>query len=231
MKRKLVATLLATATLSTMVACGTTAPEVDITTSEPAIEQEVEVEVTDEEEVVIEDVETEQTQEEVTVEPEPEIDEPAAEGEGPEVDAEEVVTDSVVANALRDYFLTSIEGYDGDVNKLTDIAAGITQNCGLPFELISMEIEPGLLTGFGNAEITGFTQGVQFMPMIGTTPFVGYIFELEDGMPADAFMAELEANYDLRWNICTSADVATYFAVNNVVFFTMHPAEFEYGME
>lgn len=221
MKRKLVATLLATATLSTMVACGTTAPEVDITTSEPAIEQEAEVEVTDEE-VIVEDVETEQTQEEVTVEPEPEIDEP---------EAEEVVTDSVVANALRDYFLTSIEGYDGDVNKLTEIAAGITQNCGLPFELISMEIEPGLLTGFGNAEITGFTQGVQFMPMIGTTPFVGYIFELEDGMPADAFMAELEANYDLRWNICTSADTATYFAVNNVVFFTMHPAEFEYGME
>ena len=51
----------------------------------------------------------------------------------------------------------------------------------------TMPVEPGLLTGFGNTEITGFKEGVMFAPMIGTIPFVGYVFVLEDGVAASDF--------------------------------------------
>lgn len=96
----------------------------------------------------------------------------------------------------------------------------------LPFSGASIEVEPGYLNGFTD-EITGFEKGAMFAPMIGSIPFVGYIFELESGSDADAFVQLLKDKADLRWNICTSADEMAVEAVDGTVFFVMSPASFE----
>lgn len=108
-----------------------------------------------------------------------------------------------------------------------EIADRIIANDIIEFAGATMPVEPGLLTGFDNAEITGFEEGVMFAPMMGTIPFVGYIFSLEDGADVDAFKQTLEANANLRWNICTEAEELTVTNVENKVFFLMSPKSFE----
>ena len=90
-----------------------------------------------------------------------------------------------------------------------------------------MEIEAGYLNGFDNFEVTGFEQGAIFAPMMGTIPFVGYIFTLPADADVQAFMDSLTQNANLRWNICTSADEMTVSNVDNTVFFVMAPLSFD----
>ncbi len=94
-------------------------------------------------------------------------------------------------------------------------------NCGV------IPVEPGFLTGFDNAEIKGFKEGAMFAPMIGTIPFVGYVFILEDGVNASDFLTTLNESANLRWNICTSADEMVGGTSGNKVFFVMSPISFE----
>lgn len=91
----------------------------------------------------------------------------------------------------------------------------------------SMEIEEGYLSGFNNYEVTGFEQGAMFAPMIGSIPFIGYVFILPEDADVDAFMTGLKDNADLRWNICVEADEMICEANGNTVFFLMCPASFE----
>ena len=108
-----------------------------------------------------------------------------------------------------------------------EIADRLITNEIIPFAGGAMAVEPGLLNGFDNAEITGFKEGVMFSPMMGTNPFVGYIFVLEDGADVDAFKDTLEKNANLRWNICTEAEELTVDNEGNTVFFLMSPKNFE----
>ena len=96
----------------------------------------------------------------------------------------------------------------------------------LPFMAGSMPIEEGFLNGFDN-EIKGFAEGAMFGPMIGTIPFIGYIFTLPAGAGVNAFIGTLKANANLRWNICTAAEEMVTGAVGQTVFFVMCPAQFE----
>ncbi len=107
------------------------------------------------------------------------------------------------------------------------IADGLLTNDVIQFMGGSIAVEPGYLTGFGEYEVTGFEEGVMFSPMIGTIPFVGYVFDLEDGVNADEFIANLEANADLRWNICTEAEEMVSGKKGDKVFFVMSPVSFE----
>lgn len=93
--------------------------------------------------------------------------------------------------------------------------------------LAAMDIEEGYLTGFDNEEIKGFKKGVMFAPMMGTIPFVGYVFELASADDVAAFTAKLKSASNLRWNICTSADEKVVTSVGNKVFFVMCPLNFE----
>lgn len=93
--------------------------------------------------------------------------------------------------------------------------------------LVTMEVEPGLLNGFDNAEITGFEDGVLFAPMIGSIPFVGYVFTLADDADVDAFETTLKDNANLAWNICTEADEMVVDHVGSEVFFVMCPASLD----
>ena len=108
-----------------------------------------------------------------------------------------------------------------------EIAERIVANEIIPFSPMVAPVEPGLLMGFDNAEITGFKEGVMFGPMMGTIPFVGYVFVLEEGADVDAFVTTLKDNANLRWNICTEAEELTVESEDNTVFFLMSPKNFE----
>lgn len=97
----------------------------------------------------------------------------------------------------------------------------------IQFDGATMPVEEGLLTGFGNAEIIGFKEGIMFAPMIGSIPFVGYVFTLEEGADVSSFITLLEENADPRWNICTEAEETIVESADSMVFFLMCPSQFE----
>ena len=107
------------------------------------------------------------------------------------------------------------------------IAEALAQHEIIPFMAGASAVEPGLLAGFGNAEIKGFKSGASFMPMMGSIAFVGYVFELENGTNVNDFISTLQSNADLRWNICVEADEMVTGSVGNKVFFVMCPKQFE----
>ena len=108
-----------------------------------------------------------------------------------------------------------------------EIANAVLAHSSIQFMSASAPVSEGLLTGFDNAEIKGFSNGVMFAPAIGTIPFVGYVFELSDGTDADAFIKTLKDNANPRWNICTSAEQTVVEKIGNKVFFLMCPKTFE----
>ena len=108
-----------------------------------------------------------------------------------------------------------------------EIAERIVGNKIIQFMGGATPVEPGLLSGFDNTEIKGFKEGAMFGPMMGTIPFVGYIFVLEDGADVDAFKTTLKDSANLRWNICTEAEELTVDNEGNTVFFLMSPKAFE----
>lgn len=91
----------------------------------------------------------------------------------------------------------------------------------------AMEVEAGFLSGFDNYEVTGFEHGAMFAPMIGSIPFVGYVFTLPEDADVDAFMTGLKDNANLRWQICVEAEEMICEANGNTVFFLMCPTSFE----
>lgn len=108
-----------------------------------------------------------------------------------------------------------------------EIANQIIENDIIPFAPMVAPVEAGYLNGFDNAEITGFKEGAMFGPMMGTIPFVGYIFVLEDDADVDAFVQTLKEHANLRWNICTEAEELTVDSEDDTVFFLMSPKKFE----
>lgn len=117
---------------------------------------------------------------------------------------------------------------NGDISN-QELADTLLNKSEFEFASASMEVEPGLLTGFGNAEITGFRDGVMFGPIIGTIPFIGYVFTVEEGTNADDFIAVLKEHADLRWNICTAAEEMVAEKSGDRVIFVMGPLSFDEG--
>jgi len=128
-----------------------------------------------------------------------------------------------IAQTLRKDFLSKA----GSAESALALAEALLGNSVIQFSGAAVPVEEGFLTGFDNAEITGFKEGAMFAPMIGTTPFVGYIFVLEDGADVDGFISDLKANANLRWNICTEAEEMVAEKSGNTVFFVMSPKAFE----
>lgn len=91
----------------------------------------------------------------------------------------------------------------------------------------AMPVEEGLLSGFDNVEITGFTEGATFAPMMSSIAFVGYIFELPEDADVEAFKTTLKESANLRWNICVEAEELIVENEGNKVFFLMCPKSFE----
>lgn len=107
---------------------------------------------------------------------------------------------------------------------MDELAEKLISNKIIPFAGASMSVEPGFLNGF-TSEVTGFSEGALFGPMIGSIPFIGYVFKV-DGNP-EQFIKTLKEKADLRWNICTQADEMVSTNVGNTVFFVMAPLNFD----
>lgn len=127
-----------------------------------------------------------------------------------------------VANTLMSDFKSIAKSQNAE-----SIANQLIANKIIPFVPAVMPVEEGGLNGFGDAEITGFKEGAMFGPMIGTIPFIGYVFELKDEMDVNQFISTLKSNANLRWNICTEADEMVVCSVDKKVFFVMCPKYFE----
>lgn len=125
-----------------------------------------------------------------------------------------------VAGMLSEAFESEIKA-EKDIEK---VAQKIAEN-----EVIIPEVQTftiakdDYLAGF-KEEIKGFDKAVGIAPMIGTIPFVAYVFEVEN---PEEFAKTLEDNAQLNWNICTQADEMKTAIVDNYVFFIMSPTSFE----
>jgi hypothetical protein len=146
--------------------------------------------------------------------------EPTTEATEDTTEATEGTADATVGETLLGAFKADPTG------TAQEIADRIITNPVIQFMPVTMAMEPGFLMGF-NADITGFEECVTFAPMIGTIPFVGYIFTLAEGADVEAFKTTLSDNANLRWNICTAAEEMVVENEGNTVFFLMCPASFE----
>ena len=227
--KKFLSLILALTMILSLAACGASndaeendapAGEEEIVEDETVTDGETEGEV--EEEPAVEDeqpaadpnapVENEPATPEVPAEPE--------QSEQPEQEAPAASGDTVAAQLQK-----AFEGM-ADQSAL-DIATALSTHEVIKFGAGAMPVEPGLLSGFDNYEVTGFQEGAVFMPMIGSIAFVGYIFTLEDGADVNAFMENLKANSNPRWNICVAAEETLVSNVGNKVFFVMSPLYLE----
>lgn len=129
---------------------------------------------------------------------------------------------SVGKTLLKDF-----EAKAQSVTSMQELAQSLIENPIIQFMGGAMEVEEGYLSGFDNVEIKGFKSGAMFAPMIGSIPFVGYVFELENEADVPNFIKTLEDNANLRWNICVTADEMVSGSKGNKVFFVMAPMSFE----
>lgn len=117
--------------------------------------------------------------------------------------------------------------FESEIKKeknIEKVAKKIAENKVLEISVDVSEIKEGdYINGF-QKEIKDFKKAYAIRPMIGTIPFVAYIFEVEN---ANEFVEELKSNADLRWNICTEADEMHAVVSGNYVFFIMSPKNFE----
>lgn len=152
-------------------------------------------------------------------------DAPATETTAVETTVEETKAPETLAEFLVVDFKDQL-AKDSELSAKT-LAEGIISNEKILFAGDTMEVEPGLLTGFGNAEITGFEEGAMFAPIIGSIPFVGYVFTLESEDAVEDFKKTLTDNANPRWNICTEAEETLIDSVGKHVFFVMCPKSLE----
>lgn len=125
-----------------------------------------------------------------------------------------------VAGMLSEAFKSEIKT-EKDIEK---VAQKIAENEVIVPEVQTFTIaKDDYLAGF-KEEIKGFDKAVGIAPMIGTIPFIAYVFEVEN---PEEFAKTLEDNAQLNWNICTQADEMKTTIVDNYVFFIMSPTSFE----
>ena len=219
--KKLLALLLAMVMVIGITACGKTENPVD---EDPVTEQTENVTSDDKNEVEdeIQKEEEKQPSEKPAETPaEKPTEEKPAEKPAEKPVEKPVEAPKTVGNNLLSVFKANASG------SAIAVAEKLVEKGNLPFMAGAMEVEPGLLSGFDNAEITGFKSGAQFGPMMGSIAFVGYVFELEDGVSASDFIANLKKNANLRWNICVEAEEMVAGSSGNKVFFVMCPKTFQ----
>ena len=154
-----------------------------------------------------------------------------AEDEGNDKDATVIVPNNLVKGTFGYENWTVFEDamIEGTATSPNEIANAIVESGILPFMAGAMEIEVGTeyFAGFDYYTIEGYKSAAVFMPMMGSIPYVGYIFELEDGVDVYNFVDDLTVNANPRWNICVEADETLVGAFGHTVFFIMCPDRIE----
>ena len=122
---------------------------------------------------------------------------------------------------------TLVSQFEDEIKKEKDIekvAKKLSENKVLEIQLDVSTVKKGdYVSGF-KTEIKDFNSSVVIRPIIGSIPFVAYIFEVDN---PEEFSKNLKENADLRWNICTEADNMEISIVDNYVFFIMSPENLE----
>lgn len=137
---------------------------------------------------------------------------------------EEAATGETLGQTLLAIFKEELEANPEATAQ--DLASKIISDEVILFAGDTAEMEEGFLSGF-SADITGFEEAVMFAPIIGSIPFMGYVFTLAEDADVEAFVSMLEANANMRWNVCTEAEEMVMEAVGNKVFFVMCPVSLE----
>lgn len=157
---------------------------------------------------------------------EPEVVEPEREPE--EIVVEDKVEEPEEVLTVAQQLNTMFQEKAAASTDVVSLAKELVSHEIIPFMGDAMPVEPGFLNGFGENEIKGFKEGAMFAPMIGTIPFVGYVFEVDDTeTTVEDFKTMLKNEANLRWNICTEADEMFVESLDNTVLFIMSPIAFE----
>lgn len=145
----------------------------------------------------------------------------------PEVLIAPNTADSSMVKALWDAFVGALN--ENPAISMEELANQLLSDPVIEFMPMAMPIEVGAeyFPGFDQYIIADYDAAATFGPMIGSIPFVGYVFDLTDGTDAQGFCDALTANCNPRWNICVSADVTAVGAFGDKVFFLMCPGEKE----
>ncbi len=157
----------------------------------------------------------------------PQADKTPSEDKKPEENKAPAVEEKPQDATLGQTLLSAFKTQANSGKDALAIAEALVTNPAIKFSGGAMSVEEGLLSGFDNAEITGFKSGAMFAPMIGSIAFVGYVFELPEGADTAAFISNLKKNANLRWNICVEAEEMVTGSVGNKVFFVMCPTSLE----
>ena len=138
----------------------------------------------------------------------------------------EAAASGSIADTLSEAFIT-LAAAESDALTIAEALAQNEAVAAISPAAMEMELEENYLSGFDNYEVLGFDKCIMVAPMMGTIPFVSYVFELSEGTDAAAFVQGLEDNANLRWNICTMADEMASATEGNLVFFVMAPVSLE----
>lgn len=147
---------------------------------------------------------------------------PTEESDSDQTTVQEPGADAPLGKTLAAVFLAC-----DDAASCQTIAEDILAQEAILFAGQTSPVTPGLLTGFGNEEITGFSDGVMFAPVIGSIPFVGYVFQLSSEAETADFVHLLQENANPRWNVCTEAEETVIQEKGDKVFFLMCPTSLE----
>lgn len=167
---------------------------------------------------------TASTEDEGTASTEDETEVEDTESREDETTVTEEITDEIVEITVAQCLLNTFYAEASDGADIEDIAAKILEDdCISMISTVTDTVEPGYLAGF-DEEVKGFSKGVSFGPVIGTLPFVGYIFETDT---PDVLVDGLNNTVNLNWNICTSADEVAITSLDNYVFVVLAPYSFD----
>lgn len=197
--KKIIALLACLTMLLSMAACGAKNPETTEPTTEPTTQA------------------TEPTGDITETPDEPTENDPA------ETPNEPAATEGTVGETLLATFKANATGTAEEIANAV-ISDPIIQFMGMAMPINPTDFE--FLSGLGEAKVE-YEEAAMFGPMIGTIPFIGYIFNVAEGTDVEAFKTMLSENADLRWNICTAAEELVIENEGNTVFFLMCPASFE----
>ncbi|MGN0653607.1 MAG: hypothetical protein ACI4KD_01660 [Oscillospiraceae bacterium] len=233
--KKILIAILAVSMLTSLTACATKdnipaqGEEVSESTTAMTTEHKEENSAPETEETAI-PAETEETTKETTAPAETTTENltttaPAETTVGPTETAESSPESSgTMGNTLYNDFVSKAK--NNPSMSTEELANELVKNPVIKFAPMTMPVEEGYLAGF-STEIDGFKSGATFGPMIGSIPFVGYVFEVEKESDVDGFIKKLKDNADPRWNICVEADETVCGNVGTKVFFVMCPASAE----
>ncbi|MDO4198187.1 MAG: hypothetical protein Q4D13_04265 [Erysipelotrichaceae bacterium] len=106
---------------------------------------------------------------------------------------------------------------DNSSKNIKDIASAL-KDVNTDINMDTVEVFPGYLAGFSD-QINDFNEGYMISPLIGSIPFVAYVFKTDD---KESLKNEITEKMDMRWNICTQADSFVIADTDDLVFFMMY---------